>query len=103
MTPEAITIRILKIVSHCAIEWGVDPSQIIDKDRRWVAVEARFAACILAKQLTGATNEFIGRIIGNRDESTIHNAIHKGNCWAQIDNKFAAKLNAARKAATPKA
>lgn len=102
MTPEVITMQIIKIISHCAIEWGVDPSQVTDKDRRWVAVEARFAACILAKQLTGATNEFIGGILGNRDESTIHNAIHTGSCWAQTDRKFAAKLNAVRKAATPK-
>lgn len=90
------TIQILTIVQCCAAEWGIPAEMIIDKDRRQVAVDARFAACLIAKEFTNESNEFIGEHIGSRDESTIHHAIHTGNCWCQIDKKYDGKVRSAR-------
>jgi chromosomal replication initiator protein len=68
---------ISEIVDATATEFGLDPAQIVARDRRPKVAEARQVAMYLARELTEHSLPEIGRGIGGRNHTTVHHAISR--------------------------
>lgn len=65
------------IISRVADLYGVSVEDIISKSRQSKVVMPRFVAMYLTRKLTDMTTTDIGRQFGDRDHSTVVNAINK--------------------------
>jgi chromosomal replication initiator protein len=65
------------IISRVADIYGVSVEDIISKSRQSKVVMPRFVAMYLTRKLTDMTTTDIGRQFGDRDHSTVVNAINK--------------------------
>lgn len=66
-----MTVRIRDIQAHVGRVFGLPVATITGRSRRQNVVRARHAVCYLARELTGKSYPFIGRLTGGRDHSTI--------------------------------
>jgi chromosomal replication initiator protein len=66
-----------KIASQVARRFRLKTSDLHGKTRRREVVQARGVAMLLARQLTGASYETVGRHFGGRDHSTVMHACRR--------------------------
>ncbi len=77
------------ILEATAKEYGVTKSDIKGKRRLRKFVNPRFTAVLLAyKRLTKLTEEEIGAMLGDRDHSTIINALRKARIYLETEDEF---------------
>lgn len=88
------------IIEATAQAFGVDAHEIISERRIKSVMPARKAAICLAFELSLLSSTALGRRFGNRDHSTMVTARKSAELLKVSDADFAAKLEAARLAAT---
>jgi chromosomal replication initiator protein len=68
---------VTKIASRVAKRFRLKPADLQGKTRRREVVQARGVAMLLARRLTGASYEAVGRHFGGRDHSTVMHACRR--------------------------
>jgi chromosomal replication initiator protein len=66
-----------KIAAHVARRFRLKAADLQGKTRRREVVQARGVAMLLARQLTGASYQAVGRHFGGRDHSTVMHACRR--------------------------
>lgn len=94
MSAEFTTVRI--ILECVAATFDLTPIALRSARRSQALVEARAAACLLARDLTGQSYPQIGRVLGMRDHTTIMHAITIAERRCAADRAFAEKVAAVR-------
>ncbi|MDC7788004.1 helix-turn-helix domain-containing protein [Rhodoplanes sp. TEM] len=90
------TVSIRMILRAVGLAWGI-PGHVIRSARRTADVAApRHAVCLLAREMTQLSFPAIGRLLGNRDHSTIIQAAQRAEELAATDAGFAHRLSVAR-------
>lgn len=69
------TTKFERIVYRMCVAYNVTPAEIKSETRNKYVVIARQAICYWARRLTGMSYPQIGRLVGNRDHTTILHAI----------------------------
>ncbi|SCW61576.1 dnaA protein helix-turn-helix [Sphingobium faniae] len=81
-------VRVRDIIDTVAWWSGVPASDIIGPNRRWSYFRPRAAVCWLAIKIGGASTTTIGRVLGDRDHSTIIHAKRRADALRLIDPAF---------------
>jgi chromosomal replication initiator protein len=80
------------ILAHVARRFDVPELDIISPRRDRKVIVPRFIICYLARKLTTQSMPAIGRLLGDRDHTSILNAIEKTTSRRDEDVQFAALL-----------
>lgn len=86
--PRRADRAIADLIAQVAFETGVSAARIIGKGQAAPDVRARTAVCWGAIELLGRGYSEIGRVLGNRDHSTIRAASHRAARWLLRDPAF---------------
>lgn len=76
------------IVRDAAYLMGLQHYDIISGTRTGALVRARFAVAWTATNAHGCSTARVGRALGDRDHSTIINALRKAEKWRKSDPSF---------------
>lgn len=92
-------VSVNTILEAAAAAFDVEPRALRTPRRGGLQViQARKAACLLARDLTDQTYEQVGRSIGMRDHTTILHAVRAAEAKSVSDPDFAMRMAAARTA-----
>lgn len=86
------------IVKRVSFETGVSVQAIVGDRQHAPAVRARKMTMWLAYELTGRSLSSIGRVLGNRDHSTVIHGVHTSKALRQRDPAFRQVTNRIRDA-----
>lgn len=70
-------ISINDIIKHVSGKYSITPEEIVSKTRHSRVILPRFIAMYITRSITGMTTVEIGKNFGDRDHSTVVNAINK--------------------------
>ncbi len=87
-------VKIVDVITSVADYFGVSVDQLKSKRRTQDLARYRQTAMYLARELTGASLNQIGRALGNRDHSTVSHACNKIAGLAKKDPQFRGALKA---------
>lgn len=87
-----LTIPISTIIAATAAAFGVERGDILSARKSAAMVEARHAACALARRLTSASLPDIGQAIG-RDHTTVLHAVRSSDRREAVDETYAETLD----------
>lgn len=85
------------IIAAAAEAFDLRESDVLSDRQFHPNVRARFAACLLARQLTTLTQDQVGIVLG-RDHSTVHNAERRAEELCQTDVDFRIRYEGAKAA-----
>jgi chromosomal replication initiator protein len=86
------------IQQHVADAFGITTAELTGSSRAAVPLRARQVAILLTRELTDLSLPQIGRLFGNRDHSTILNALRRAEAGLADDPELAARVNTLRSA-----
>jgi chromosomal replication initiator protein len=90
----AVSIRM--ILRAVAVAYDIPAHAIAHHRRNRERVRARDAVCLLARELTSYSYPQIGRLLGNRDHTTIMDAAGRATALLAEDEAFARRFAMAR-------
>lgn len=90
-------VSVNTIVHACSVVFDVSIREIRSPRLQKRTIDARFAACLLAYELTEMSYPQIGRILG-RDHTTIIDAVHECRRRCETDQEYAQAVDDARQA-----
>lgn len=94
-----IALDIRAVVCH---EFAISIENIESRSRKHVFIIPRFVAMFIIRGETRLTLEQIGELFGNRDHSTVDNAINVIDDYLTTDKFFKANFNEVNKAVQEK-
>jgi hypothetical protein len=74
-----------RLAATVAEEWGVSAAELVSARRTEILIRPRFALIWLMKQVSSMSLPQIGRLVGNRDHTTIMHALRRVEAWRQRD------------------
>ncbi len=93
-----VRVPVALIVRVVASQWGIDRHVLLSGRREGRLVDARRVVYLLAREQTALTTSAIGRLLGNREHSTIKHGLDSGHRLVAADPAFAARVAEAREA-----
>ncbi|PZA12439.1 hypothetical protein DNX69_10705 [Rhodopseudomonas palustris] len=91
-----VSVRL--IIFAVAEAFGVSITELRSSRRTAATFRARAAACLLGRELTRASFPMVGRMLGDRDHSTIMKAVLRAEGMLRTDEDFAVRYAAAKRA-----
>ncbi|RAI33687.1 hypothetical protein CH338_22170, partial [Rhodoplanes elegans] len=90
------TVSIRMILRAVGYAFGIPSSKIRSLRRTGDLCQPRHAVCLLAREMTTLTFPAIGRLLGDRDHTSIMHGADKGQALRDSDPDFARRLATAR-------
>jgi chromosomal replication initiator protein len=87
-----------EIQERVAGAFGVSRAELVGGSRAATPLRARQVAILLTRELTDLSLPQIGRLYGNRDHSTIHNALRRAEATLADDEELAKRVDDLRSA-----
>ncbi|MDC7787335.1 helix-turn-helix domain-containing protein [Rhodoplanes sp. TEM] len=90
------TVSIRMILRAVGLAWNVAAHKVRSNRRTADIAVPRHAVCLLASEMTGYTFAAIGRLLGDRDHTSIMHGVARGRALRDSDPDFAARFATAR-------
>lgn len=74
-----------RLAATVADEWGVSAAELISARRAEILIRPRFTLIWLMRQVSPMSLPQIGRLVGNRDHTTVMHALRRVDDWRRKD------------------